>query len=257
MPKYRINSNGSRYIINPTRNEDGRIPTSYFKKVIILYIIENRKYKPSEFKSYIESLDILNDKDWEQMTTANYPKWKHYIDAAKQQLFKNQILAEIQDGTISISEQQQDKIYNNISDYVEIALERFKTETVRQEEYPSETITTTITRRIRDTPLSNRIKRERNYHCQVCGTTLIIKGKGYAETHHIKPLGCEGPDTDTNMLVLCPNHHVQFDYGELAISPVDYESVIDSVGHAIAILRPPLPKKEYIEYHYNNIYKRI
>ena len=123
------------------------------------------------------------------------------------------------------------------------------------EEYPPNKVTTTVTRVIRDTVLSNKVKEERNYKCQVCNTTLIIKGNGYAETHHLKPLGHAGFDIESNMLVLCPNHHVLFDYGEIAISPDDNKTVIDSKGDKIAVLRTPLPEKKYLEYHYNNIYK--
>ena len=119
MPKYRINSDGRRYILNPLRNKNGLIPIRYFENVIIIYIFEKGKYKPSEFKDYIESLDILNDKDWEQMATRNYPKWKHYIDRAKQQLLDNQALVENHNGTFSIFDQKLNNIYNEISRYLE------------------------------------------------------------------------------------------------------------------------------------------
>lgn len=119
MPKYRINSDGRRYTLNPPRNKYGRIPTRYFKNVIIMYIIEKGKYKPSEFKDYIESLDILNDRDWDQMTTRDYPKWKHYVDRAKQQLLDNQVLFENHNKKFFIFDQKLDKIYNEISKYLE------------------------------------------------------------------------------------------------------------------------------------------
>jgi len=119
MPKYKINSDGQRYIFNPPRNKDERIPIRYFKNVIIIYVFEKGKYKPSKFKDYIESLDILNDKDREQMATRDYLKWKHYVDRAKQQLLKDQVLAENYDGTFSIFDQKLDKIYNEFSKYLE------------------------------------------------------------------------------------------------------------------------------------------
>lgn len=119
MLKHRINSNGKIYILNPPRNKDGRIPIRYFINAIIMYIFEREKYKPSEFKSYIDSLNILNNRDWDQMTTRHYPKWKHYIDRAKQQLLKDQVLAEHNDGTFFISDQKLDKIYKEISKYLE------------------------------------------------------------------------------------------------------------------------------------------
>lgn len=119
MPKYRINFDGRRYILNPPRNKYGRIPIRYFKNVIIMYIFEKGKYKPSEFKDYIESLDILKDKDLEQMATKGYLEWKHYIDRAKQQLIDNQVLVENYNGTFSISDHKLDKTYNEISKYLE------------------------------------------------------------------------------------------------------------------------------------------
>ena len=119
MPKYRINSNTRRYILNPLRNKNGLIPIRYFENVIIIYIFEKGKYKPSEFKDYIESLDILNDRDWDQMTTRDYPKWKHYVDRAKQQLLDNQVLFENHNKKFFIFDQKLDKIYNEISKYLE------------------------------------------------------------------------------------------------------------------------------------------
>jgi hypothetical protein len=52
--------------------------------------------------------------------------------------------------------------------------------------------------------------------CSFCGTRLNVgPGRYYSEAAHIRPLGKpgNGPDTTLNMLVLCPNHHLQFDAG--------------------------------------------
>ena len=84
-----------------------------------MYVFEKGKYKPSEFKDYIESLDILKDKDLEQMATKGYLEWKHYIDRAKQQLLDNQVLVENYNGTFSISDHKLDKTYNEIFKYLE------------------------------------------------------------------------------------------------------------------------------------------
>jgi len=254
MTNYRINSKGEIYINNPPRNQNGQIRTNYFKDLILIYIFVNGIYKPFEFKEYVQSLGILNNKDREIMTTRNYPIWKHYIDAVKQVLLK-QILVKKQDRTFSISDEKFNDAYNKISDYIEIS-EQPKPEFLEKEEYPPEKVTTTITRSVRDTALSNKVKEERNYQCQICGIRLSIKGKGYAETHHVKPLGHDGPDIKANILVLCPNHHVLFDYGEIAISPKDCKTVVDKEGNRIFTSIPPAPKKEYIEHHYNKIYKK-
>ena len=127
MTNYQIDSKGKTYISNPSRNQDGRIRTNYFKNLILIYmIVKNERYKPSKFKEYVESLDILNDEDRELMPKPRnyYPIWKHYIDAAKQGLFERQgILAKNivlgkPDETFSISDKKFNDAYIKISDYI-------------------------------------------------------------------------------------------------------------------------------------------
>jgi len=125
MTNYQINSKGETYISNPSRNQDGRIRTNYFEKLILIYmIVKNERYKPHKFKKYVQSLGALNDKDQELMATRKYPIWKHYIDAAKQGLFQRQgILAKNivlgkPDGTFSISDKKFNDAYIKISDYI-------------------------------------------------------------------------------------------------------------------------------------------
>ncbi|MCK4946960.1 MAG: HNH endonuclease [Candidatus Aureabacteria bacterium] len=256
MINYQITPKGEKYINNPQRNHNSQIRTNYFENLILIYmIVKNERYQSSKFKKYvIKSLNILNNEDCKPMNRGNYSIWKHHIDAAKQGLLQRQgILTENRDGTFSISDKKINDAYNKISNYVEI-IEQPKPEFM--EEYPPEKTTTTITRSVRDTALSNKVKEDRNCQCQICGTRLSIEGKGYAETHHIKPLGHDGPDIKANMLVLCPNHHVLFDYGEIAIFPEDCEAVVDKEHNKIFTFIPPAPKKEYVEYHYNKIYKK-
>jgi 5-methylcytosine-specific restriction protein A len=71
----------------------------------------------------------------------------------------------------------------------------------------------TISRIIRDTKISKKIKAVYNNKCQVCATRLEIPGGYYSEGAHIIPLGfdCHGPDLESNVLCLCPNHHVLMD----------------------------------------------
>jgi hypothetical protein len=75
-----------------------------------------------------------------------------------------------------------------------------------------------VHRKIRDSPLSRRLKLLHNDRCQICGFAVPLSGGGtYSEGHHVKPLGHEGPDVAENILVLCPNHHAQCDYGAIRI----------------------------------------
>lgn len=77
-----------------------------------------------------------------------------------------------------------------------------------------------IMRIVRDTAMSRHIKKLHDHRCQVCGTRLEGDAGPYAEGAHIRPLGAphNGPDTASNVLCLCPNHHVLFDYGAFTIA---------------------------------------
>ncbi|MGV9502223.1 HNH endonuclease [Streptomyces sp. NPDC003642] len=65
----------------------------------------------------------------------------------------------------------------------------------------------------RDPHLVEKIKLLYQHECQVCGIQLETRFGYYSEAAHIQGLGTphDGPDRLSNMLCLCPNHHVQFD----------------------------------------------
>jgi len=77
----------------------------------------------------------------------------------------------------------------------------------------------TITRIVRDTEQARRIKALYDYECQICGIRLVGLAGPYAEAAHIRSLGAphDGPDVSENILCLCPNHHVLFDHGGVAV----------------------------------------
>lgn len=65
-------------------------------------------------------------------------------------------------------------------------------------------------------------------HCQFPGCQAIIKkknGENYVEVAHIIPVAKQGQSTLANLIVLCPNHHKEFDFGKLEIVTND-ESVL-------------------------------
>ncbi|MFC5147624.1 YDG/SRA domain-containing protein [Streptomyces aureoversilis] len=73
---------------------------------------------------------------------------------------------------------------------------------------------------IRSTAVANWVKKIHNHTCQVCGTRIETPTGAYAEAAHVRPLGRphNGPDTTDNVLCLCPNHHVEFDFGMITIN---------------------------------------
>ena len=124
-----------------------------------------------------------------------------------------------------------------------------------------ERVKTETYRIIRDTKLSNPLKRDHGFDCQICDSKIEIKGQGYAESHHLKPLGKphDGPDEKSNIIVLCPNHHVMFDYGEIAIDPKDNITVINSSEmpiEKITSVPSHTIEKKYIQHHYDHIFRK-
>ena len=70
----------------------------------------------------------------------------------------------------------------------------------------------------RDNIFITYLKKFRDYKCQICGTAIRKKDGGYyVEAAHIKMKSKKGPETLDNLLILCPNHHKEFDYGDREI----------------------------------------
>ena len=77
-----------------------------------------------------------------------------------------------------------------------------------------------VFRYVRNQGKVKKLKNLYNNKCQIveCGFTLKyhdIHGKKefYSEVHHYNPLKKQSDDDLGNMIVLCPNHHAEFDYG--------------------------------------------
>lgn len=114
----------------------------------------------------------------------------------------------------------------------------------------------------RDTGLRRRIRELYGSRCQACGIRIRIGPDDYfVIAAHIRPLGepHNGQDDISNMLALCPNHHVEFDAGVFSVSPDDYRiyhffedtrlherelTLVDAHG-----LNP-----DHLRYHWENIY---
>jgi hypothetical protein len=94
---------------------------------------------------------------------------------------------------------------------------------------PAARVLATTSRIIRDTRLSRKLKIEYGNRCQVCGRVQRIGAhRDYSEGHHLRPLGHphDGPDARGNIVVLCAAHHVEFDYGAIAIDPADGVTIL-------------------------------
>jgi putative restriction endonuclease len=114
----------------------------------------------------------------------------------------------------------------------------------------------TVVRIVRDTQQARAIKALYDYRCQVCGIRLEGSAGPYAEAAHIRPLGAPhgGSDTLDNLLCLCANHHVLFDYGGFAIA--DDLALLGIGGHLIVKSEHTITIA-YIRYHRAHYYGGI
>lgn len=110
-----------------------------------------------------------------------------------------------------------------------------------------------ISRVRRDNSRSYQLKNDYKNRCQICGETIQLAGVRYSEVHHLKPLGKHnGKDSKSNMIVVCPNHHVQLDYGAIAINPATFKVITfegDEIG-SFFILENHTIDKEFLEYQF-------
>lgn len=126
---------------------------------------------------------------------------------------------------------------------------------------PPGTIHTTITRRIRDTALAREVKSKHKWMCAICGMRILLpNGRYYAEAHHIRPLGAghNGLDRISNIIIVCPYHHAEFDYGAIGINPETWTIChIDSSNqfHGKETAYPiTYLSAECVQYHYRKLF---
>ncbi|MCW8925291.1 MAG: HNH endonuclease, partial [Xanthomonadales bacterium] len=105
------------------------------------------------------------------------------------------------------------------------------------------------TRVVRDTPVSERVKKIHDHVCQACSTRIDRLGGAYAESAHIRPLGRphNGPDTANNILCLCPNCHILFESWAFAVA--DDGSLIGALEGVLNEVDSHRINRDYLAYH--------
>jgi hypothetical protein len=93
---------------------------AHFKDLILIFALTRGHYSPADFKNWVESLKILTDEDWIQMATRRYVEWKHYSDAAKQQLLRTGLLIKFKSGRFIVPTQKLHEVLTYAHDFIEL-----------------------------------------------------------------------------------------------------------------------------------------
>ena len=113
---------------------------------------------------------------------------------------------------------------------------------------------------LRDSVIVKDLKNIYNDSCQICNKQINLRDSMYSEAHHLQPLGKKrhnGPDIKENLIILCPNHHAEFDFAAIALNPItliiEHCNPNDEFIGKEMILKHFIDNR-YLEYHYNNIF---
>lgn len=93
----------------------------------------------------------------------------------------------------------------------------------------------------KDNRIIKLLKITKDFLCQFpnCEKKILTKnGKYYIEVAHITPVSDGGKSILSNLIVLCPNHHKEFDYGDLNITFRDenkIEGILNGVKFVIKL----------------------
>ncbi|NTW88242.1 MAG: hypothetical protein HGB26_03770 [Desulfobulbaceae bacterium] len=89
----------------------------------------------------------------------------------------------------------------------------------------------TNNKKIRDNRAIALIKSVRGFKCQICNAGILMRnGELYIEAAHIISKEDNGRECLGNILVLCPNHHKEFDLGNKMILSHEHNEVVFSLN---------------------------
>ena len=118
----------------------------------------------------------------------------------------------------NIDEKEQEEIIRDYEKMEEDAKERARQSLAKLKKTDPIKVTVRGKTYKRDNKTIAELKIVRGYKCQICSKGILKKnGKLYVEAAHIVPKRQKGVESPANILILCPNHHKEFDFGDKKI----------------------------------------
>lgn len=196
---------------------------------------------------YLEENDLitLSDSDIEILKSRNEPKWRNELAFVRQHLVKDGYLSNEVRSMWSITNEGEDylsSLYNLITSsdkYQRINSDNTLTRKLLNNEailaqadsanfiadlgLENEPIEVKVKLIKRCQKIVKLIKSKYESKCQIesCGFTFVkTNGENYSEAHHLKPLSENGSQDESNVVILCPNHHRMFHFCTVKIFDV-------------------------------------
>jgi len=136
----------------------------------------------------------------------------------------------------------------------------------------SKTTQIQTSRMIRDTAMIKKLKNDHEYKCQICENRILVDKNPkhyYAEGHHLEPLSLnknstKNVDIEENIIILCPNHHIEFEKHVIAIDISDCETILHINGpknkfHGKKIKDTDIHSidRKFITHHYKKFKRKL
>ncbi|UAB83511.1 HNH endonuclease [Zunongwangia sp. SCSIO 43204] len=122
-----------------------------------------------------------------------------------------------------VDEIEQDEIANHLKHRTKsVLIDELKNSEISS----SEKVTVNHKTYKRNNKIVALIKILRDFKCQICGQFILKRdGSKYIEAAHIVPKHKKGNEDPKNIILLCPNHHKEFDLGNCEITKHTYNEI--------------------------------
>lgn len=221
------------------------------------YRIELIDFEKFNFE-LVKIQDFLNDN--QERLEAIAPQKSFYNEKGNIKTSQGKYLSRVSEELFKIITEYLKIEEASINKYIEFSSDNNGRVTSDDENRNPTRVETTINRIVRDTKLIKDLKTEFNNECQICGKkTRLLSGNYYSEGHHIKPLGGthSGPDIRENVIILCANHHIEFDYGLITIVGNIINHIdVNNDFHLKEIKYERADNNTYLDYHTEHIFKK-
>jgi len=188
---------------------------------------------------YLEenNLIALSDSDIEILKSRNEPKWRNELAFVRQHLVKDGYLSNEVRSMWSITDEGEDYLsslyklitpsetYQRLNSDNTLSRKSLNNDAILAQAdsvnfiadlgIENESIEVKVKLIKRCQKIVKLIKNKYDSKCQIqsCGFTFAkTNGENYSEAHHLKPLSENGSQDESNVVILCPNHHRMFHF---------------------------------------------